>query len=140
MSDDAFEAAAGSGGRLRGLHRGAARRSATSPTASRGPTACDRYLRISGEPVFDADGNFQGYRGVGRDVTQATLAEQKVHELARYDSLTGLPNRNMFLGELDRTLARARRAGRAVRACASSTSTASRPSTTRSATVPATSC
>jgi GGDEF domain-containing protein len=58
--------------------------------------------------VFDADGRFCGYRGISRDVTAATLAEQKVHELARFDSLTGLPNRNMFLGELDRAIARAR--------------------------------
>ena len=70
-----------------------------------------RYLRISGEPVFDVDGNFSGYRGVGRDVTTATLSELKVQELARFDSLTGLPNRNMFLGELDRAIARARRHG-----------------------------
>jgi len=70
-----------------------------------------RYIRISGEPVFDADGRFAGYRGVGRDVTQATLAELKVQELARFDGLTGLPNRNMFLSELERAIARARRSG-----------------------------
>ena len=70
-----------------------------------------RYLRISGEPVFDDFGNFAGYRGVGRDVTQATVSELRVQELARLDSLTGLPNRNMFLGELDRAIARARRMG-----------------------------
>ncbi len=68
-----------------------------------------RYIRVSGEPVFDAGGNFTGYRGIGRDVTAATNAEQKVYELARYDGLTGLPNRNMFLGELDRAIARSRR-------------------------------
>ena len=68
-----------------------------------------RWVRISGEPVFDDGGKFRGYRGVGRDVTQTALAEQKVHELARFDGLTQLPNRNMFLGELDRTIARARR-------------------------------
>ena len=28
-----------------------------------------RYVRVSGEPVFAADGAFTGYRGVGRDVT-----------------------------------------------------------------------
>jgi PAS domain S-box-containing protein len=27
------------------------------------------YAEISGEPVFDEDGRFQGYRGVGRDIT-----------------------------------------------------------------------
>jgi diguanylate cyclase (GGDEF)-like protein/PAS domain S-box-containing protein len=73
------------------------------------PDGVLRYLRISGEPVFDEAGTFQGYRGVGRDVTLARQAEQRVHELARFDSLTGLPNRNMFLGELDRAIARARR-------------------------------
>ncbi len=70
-----------------------------------------RYICISGEPVFTEAGEFTGYRGVGRDVTQATLAEQMVQELARFDSLTGLPNRNMFLGELDRAMARSRRHG-----------------------------
>ena len=73
------------------------------------PDGVRRFICISGEPVFDETGAFAGYRGVGRDVTQTALAEQKVHELARFDSLTGLPNRNMFLGELDHLLARARR-------------------------------
>ena len=81
------------------------------------PDGIHRYLRISGEPVFDASGHFDGYRGVGRDVTQAMLAEQKVHELARYDSLTGLPNRNMFLGELERAAMRARRNGETFALC-----------------------
>jgi diguanylate cyclase (GGDEF)-like protein/PAS domain S-box-containing protein len=68
-----------------------------------------RFVRISGEPVFDESGTFLGYRGVGRDVTQTALAELKVQELACFDSLTGLPNRNMFFAELDRMVARARR-------------------------------
>jgi diguanylate cyclase (GGDEF)-like protein/PAS domain S-box-containing protein len=69
------------------------------------------YISVSGEPIFDADGRFKGYRGVGRDVTHQRLAEQQVLRLARYDGLTGLPNRNMFGDELERTLAKARRAG-----------------------------
>jgi diguanylate cyclase (GGDEF)-like protein/PAS domain S-box-containing protein len=35
-----------------------------------------RYMHVSGEPVFDADGAFRGYRGVGRDITAAKRAEQ----------------------------------------------------------------
>ena len=105
------------------------------------PDGVNRYLRISGEPVFDAEGRFAGYRGIGRDVTQAMLAEQKVHELARYDSLTGLPNRSMFLATLERRdRPRGRRSGAQFAPCCSSTSTASRSSTTRSATTPATCC
>ena len=81
------------------------------------PDGSARYICTSGEPVFDAGGTFRGYRGVSRDVTAATLAEQKVHELARYDSLTGLPNRNMFLAELERTLARCQRNGSGFALC-----------------------
>jgi diguanylate cyclase (GGDEF)-like protein/PAS domain S-box-containing protein len=81
------------------------------------PDGVQRFVRISGEPVFDDTGTFAGYRGVGRDVTRAALAEQKVHELACYDSLTGLPNRNMFFGELNRTIARARREHREFAVC-----------------------
>ncbi|MCA3250660.1 MAG: putative bifunctional diguanylate cyclase/phosphodiesterase [Pseudomonadota bacterium] len=69
------------------------------------------WIRVSGEPVFGEDGSFQGYRGVSRDITTTALAELKVQELARIDSLTGLPNRNMFLAEIERAIARTRRHG-----------------------------
>ncbi len=38
-----------------------------------------RWVSISGEPRFDAQGNFRGYWGVGRDVTHEVTAEQNVH-------------------------------------------------------------
>ena len=75
------------------------------------PDGAKCYIRISGEPIFDASRVFQGYRGVGTDETPAMLAAQRVQQLACYDSLTGLPNRNMFIAELERALARARRGG-----------------------------
>lgn len=34
-----------------------------------------RYVRVNGQPVFDAQGNFSGYRGTGQDVTQLKEAE-----------------------------------------------------------------
>ncbi|KQW45720.1 MULTISPECIES: PAS domain S-box protein [unclassified Roseateles] len=37
-----------------------------------------RWVSISGEPRFDAQGNFRGYWGVGRDVTHEVAAEQTV--------------------------------------------------------------
>jgi diguanylate cyclase (GGDEF)-like protein/PAS domain S-box-containing protein len=45
-----------------------------------------RYMSISGEPVFGADGSFTGYHGVGRDVTLQKRAENMLrleHEVAR---------------------------------------------------------
>jgi diguanylate cyclase (GGDEF)-like protein/PAS domain S-box-containing protein len=35
-----------------------------------------RFMNVSGEPVFDAAGAFAGYRGVGRDVTARMRGEQ----------------------------------------------------------------
>ena len=35
-----------------------------------------RYMRVSGEPVYSADGAFTGYRGVGRDITAQKREEQ----------------------------------------------------------------
>jgi diguanylate cyclase (GGDEF)-like protein len=69
-----------------------------------------RYVSISGEPVFEVSGVFTGYRGVGTDVTAATLASRQLTLMARFDVLTGLPNRAQFIEELDRAVARARRA------------------------------
>jgi diguanylate cyclase (GGDEF)-like protein/PAS domain S-box-containing protein len=34
------------------------------------------WIRVSGEPVFDASGTFKGYRGVGKDITERKRAEQ----------------------------------------------------------------
>ena len=38
------------------------------------------HLRISGRPVFDADGVFRGYRGVGTDITSRRRAELALRE------------------------------------------------------------
>ena len=37
-----------------------------------------RWLAISGEPIFDADGSFKGYRGVGRDISEQKRAEHRL--------------------------------------------------------------
>lgn len=66
-----------------------------------------RYIRTSGVPVFDANGQFAGYRGVGCDVTSSTVADLQIQQLARFDAVTQLPNRNMFVGELEVALQRA---------------------------------
>lgn len=45
-----------------------------------------RYVSVSGEPFFAADGSFAGYHGVGRDVTIQKRAEHLLrleHEVAR---------------------------------------------------------
>jgi PAS domain S-box-containing protein len=44
----------------------------------RAPDGSLRFVSISGEPRFDAQGSFRGYWGVGRDVTHEVQAEQAV--------------------------------------------------------------
>jgi diguanylate cyclase (GGDEF)-like protein/PAS domain S-box-containing protein len=45
-----------------------------------------RWVSISGEPVFDAQGRFKGYRGIGQDITERKQAQQRQvvqHAVAR---------------------------------------------------------
>ncbi len=54
------------------------------------------WWELSGTPTFDESGRFAGFRGVGSDVTQQRESSDKIAWLARYDTLTGLPNRLML--------------------------------------------
>lgn len=47
--------------------------------------------------------------GVARDITERKLAEQKIAHLAHYDFLTDLPNRALFLSNLELSLSLAKR-------------------------------
>jgi len=40
------------------------------------------YVKASGKPVFDANGEFRGYRGTGSDVTERKRAEEALRESA----------------------------------------------------------
>lgn len=56
----------------------------------------DRWWELSASPKVDEHGNFIGFRGVGSDVTEQRESAEKIAYLARYDTLTGLPNRLML--------------------------------------------
>ncbi|MDB5775221.1 MAG: hypothetical protein JWP38_1354 [Herbaspirillum sp.] len=62
------------------------------------------YISVSGAPIFDASGAMVGYRGVSREITEQRIAEQRIRHLATHDSLTDLPNREMFSQLLQSTL------------------------------------
>ena len=49
-----------------------------------------------------------------RDVTDQRNAKNRLHYLANFDSLTGLPNRELFRDRLTQAMARAQRSGRAM--------------------------
>ncbi len=56
----------------------------------------EHFLAFSGEPMLSANGEFQGYRGIARDVTQRRRLAARMEFLATHDNLTGLPNRTLF--------------------------------------------
>jgi diguanylate cyclase (GGDEF)-like protein/PAS domain S-box-containing protein len=63
----------------------------------------ERWWELAASPRVDDRGNFCGFRGVGSDVTEQRASADKINRMARYDTLTGLPNRLM----VNETLARA---------------------------------
>ncbi|MEM7689366.1 MAG: EAL domain-containing protein [Pseudomonadota bacterium] len=52
-----------------------------------------RWWELSGTPMLDERGRFVGFRGVGSDVTERRESDEKIAYLARFDTLTSLPNR-----------------------------------------------
>jgi diguanylate cyclase (GGDEF)-like protein len=64
----------------------------------------DVHWSLSGNPIFDERGRFLGFRGIGTDLTEQRKSEREISRLARFDSLTGLPNRAMMRQTLDEAL------------------------------------
>lgn len=64
----------------------------------------ERWWELSGTPMRDENGKFVGFRGVGSDVTEQRVSSEKIAYLARYDTLTSLPNRLMLTESLREAL------------------------------------
>ncbi|MDB5817904.1 MAG: hypothetical protein JWQ11_1544 [Rhizobacter sp.] len=62
-------------------------------------------------PHFGADGRVLGLYALSTDVTELKANARKLEQLARSDTLTGLPNRLSFDERLPEALARGRRSG-----------------------------
>jgi diguanylate cyclase (GGDEF)-like protein len=74
----------------------------------------DRWISLSGSPIFaTADAGFEGFRGVGSDVTEWRNSQQRLTHMASSDVLTGLPNRQRVRELLDAALRRAQTTGTA---------------------------
>lgn len=91
------------GGRTLGFHLSA--RSPFNEVSARAAlTSEERWWSISGNPVFDAYGQFEGFRGSGTDLTEMRRSQNEVSRLAQFDPLTGLANRLQMKTTLDHAI------------------------------------
>lgn len=70
-----------------------------------------RTFRMRVKPVLGGDGQVNRIVGTLQDVTEDRAARERLLHDAVHDSLTGLPNRQLFLDRLERSLVRARMPG-----------------------------
>jgi len=71
-------------------------------------------VSLSGSIIAADDPRFQGCIFVARNITERKRAERRIRYLARYDTLTKIPNRMQFQHSLQQAIARARRADSAL--------------------------
>jgi PAS domain S-box-containing protein len=72
---------------------------------SAGGNGAPMYVKASGKPVFDANGEFRGYRGTGTDVTATVRAQEEHKRLRQLESDLAHMNRLSVMGELTASLA-----------------------------------
>lgn len=62
------------------------------------------YLSVK-LPLLRPDGSVYALCGISTDITKHKLAEESIHRLAFYDSLTNLPNRRLLMERLSQAVA-----------------------------------
>lgn len=80
---------------------------ATAPAA----TAETRWVKMSAEILFAADGTPSSLFGTVQDISEARKSAAEIQQLAFYDPLTRLPNRRLLLERLSRATSVSERSG-----------------------------
>lgn len=70
-----------------------------------------RWVQLRLRRVRGEDGGLLGYQGSAEDISERKTEEDRIHRLAYYDRVTGLPNRALFEERLEAVLVEARRRG-----------------------------
>lgn len=70
------------------------------------------WYRIIADPL--GEGSTREMVGAIQDITEKKIADAKIERQANYDSLTNLPNRELFRDRLETAMARTRRTGNAI--------------------------
>ena len=75
------------------------------------PDGLYRVIHTQTSSRAGRDGAVVRLYGTVQDITERKNAEEKMHYLAMYDALTGLPNRQLFQEQLEHAVLRAQRSG-----------------------------
>ncbi len=70
------------------------------------------WIAWTNKAVMDERGRKIEILSIGNDITDKKVYEQQIHSLAHYDTLTGLPNRILFMKRLNEEMQAARTSGR----------------------------
>lgn len=81
------------------------------PLTIRHRSGLTRDVLYNANVYRDERGDLCGVFAAARDITERKKAEQQIHRLAFYDTLTDLPNRRLLLDRLEQSLAQAKRHG-----------------------------
>jgi diguanylate cyclase (GGDEF)-like protein/PAS domain S-box-containing protein len=73
---------------------------------------CQIYVSITISPTLDLHGELSGYSVIASDVTDRKTMEETIRHQAFHDTLTDLPNRQLFMDVLSLGLSQARRSGK----------------------------
>jgi diguanylate cyclase (GGDEF)-like protein/PAS domain S-box-containing protein len=71
------------------------------------PDGSTRWLHVRSFPIRNDGGAVYRVAGMAEDITERKASEQRLLEMAHYDTLTSLPNRKLFFDSLYRTLQQA---------------------------------
>ncbi len=78
------------------------------------PDGKEKWVRTRGMAIWDEGGIPVRAAGSITDITEQRLSDEKIHQLAYYDSMTGLPNRTLLTDRFIVAAAAAQRKGRSV--------------------------
>jgi len=73
------------------------------------PNDSVRTIRMEAEPDYDEADRCTHLLGTVQDITEQTIAQKQIHDLAYLDIVTGLPNRARLYERLEQVLVRAAR-------------------------------